>query len=95
MNNLNFYDLSESVEDSGVVVRYKNFFVTAEFCTGPYGEYFTGSVYGTDCDLEEIDIFNADLILRSEMKDRFDSEGEALMAAFILIERGRCGEVLE
>ena len=95
MKNFNFYDLSESIEGDGIVVRYKNFFVVAEFYTGPFGEYFTSSVYGTDRDLEEIDVFNDDLVLRSEIKDHFDSEGTALMAAFILIERGRCGEVFE
>ena len=40
MKNFNFYDLSESIEGDGIVVRYKNFFVIAEFYTGSSGEYF-------------------------------------------------------
>ena len=75
--------------DTGVVIRYKGFVLVAEFVNGPSGEWFEVSVWqpvetedeaGTDfmyLPLENITEWEG---------QRFDTEGEALMAGMQFIE---------
>lgn len=96
MKTINYFSLKMDLDGEGIVTIYKNFVVTAEFFTGPSGEYFMSRVYRSVDDLEQFDLVDARLELASEKwADRLSTEGEALMAAFMLIERGRCGEVID
>lgn len=82
-----YLSLKERLEDDGgVVVQYKDFVVTAEWCTGPRGEWFTCSVYGLLDDPEEFDIdfFHCRLSAMAEDEGEYETEGEALAAAFRL-----------
>lgn len=92
----NYLNLRIEMDGEGVVIVYKTFVVVAEFFAGPHGEYFKYRVYRPVDDLEQFPIIEARLELCSDrfpFSDSFDTEGEALMAAFIAIERGRFGEV--
>ncbi len=85
----NYFDtylsLKERLEDDGgVVVQYKDFVVTAEWCTGPRGEWFTCSVYGLLDDPEDVDFFHCRLVAMAEDEGEYETEGEALAAAFRL-----------
>lgn len=89
----NYFHLRVEMDGEGLVVIYKNFVVVSEFLGGPRGECFRFRVYRPVDDLSEFDIVDARLELCSEKwTDSFNTEGEALMAAFIAIERGRFGE---
>lgn len=97
METINYLSLKSEIDLDGSVIAYKNFVVVSEFFTGPRGEYFHSRVYRPVDDLEDFSIYEARLELCSEKwapgADTYETEGEALMAAFIMIERGRFGEV--
>lgn len=92
----NYFHLRMDMDGEGLVIVYKKFVVVAEFFAGIRGEYFKYWVYRPVDDLDQFDITEARLELCSDLfpfTDPFETEGEALMAAFIAIERGRFGEV--
>ena len=97
MGSINYLSLKCDLDLEGSVVAYKNFVVVSEFFTGPHGEYFQARVYRPVDDLEEFSIYEARLEPCTEKwapgADTYETEGEALMAAFVMIERGRFGEV--
>ena len=97
MKTINFLSLKCELDSDGSVIAYKNFVVTSEFLTGPRGEFFHARVYRPVDDLEDFSIYEARLEPCTEKwapgADTYETEGEALMAAFIMIERGRFGEV--
>lgn len=94
MGSINYLSLKCDLDLDGSVVAYKNFVVVSEFFTGPHGEYFQARVYRPVDDLEEFSIYEARLEICSEnWTADFETEGEALMAAFSMIESGRFGEV--
>lgn len=94
METINYLSLKSQIDLDGSVIAYKNFVVVSEFFTGPRGEYFQSRVYRPVDDLENFSIYEARLELCSDnWTADFETEGEALMAAFTMIERGRFGEV--
>lgn len=94
METINYLSLKSQIDLDGSVIAYKNFVVVSEFFTGPRGEYFQSRVYRPVDDLEDFSIYEARLEVCSEnWTADFETEGEALMAAFTMIERGRFGEV--
>lgn len=91
---INYVSLKCELSDDGSVIVYKNFVVVSEFFTGPNGECFQSRIYRPVDDLEDFSIYEARLELCSKnWTADFETEGEALMAAFTMIERGRFGEV--
>lgn len=94
METINYLSLKSQIDLDGSVIAYKNFVVVSEFFTGPRGEYFQSRVYRPVDDLEDFSIYEARLEVCSEnWTADFETEGEALMAAFTAIESGRFGEV--
>ena len=77
-----YFTLKERLE--GDVIQYKDFVVTAEWCTGPRGEWFTCSVYGLLDDPEDVEFFHCRLVAMAEDEGEYETEGEALAAAFRL-----------
>lgn len=91
-NSFNYFDLKMSLDGSGIVTIYKTFVVSAEFFSGPHGEWFESRVFAPVDDLEEFDLVDARLEERTCWENcRFDTEGEALMGAFQCIDAGQCG----
>lgn len=78
-----YLSLKASLDD-GLVVHYKDFVVTAEWRTGPRGEWFTCSVYGLLDDPEDVDYVHCRLSAMAEDEGEYETEGEALAAAFRL-----------
>lgn len=94
METINYLSLKSQIDLDGSVIAYKNFVVVSEFFAGPRGEYFQSRVYRPVDDLEDFSIYEARLEVCSEnWTADFETEGEALMAAFTAIEGGRFGEV--
>lgn len=92
----NYFHLRMEMDGEGLVIVYKKFVVVAEFFAGPHGEYFNYRVYRPVDDLDQFDITEARLELCTELfpfTDPFETEGEALMAAFKMIDRGYFWEV--
>ena len=82
-----YLSLKERLDtDGGVVVQYKEFVAVAEFFTGPNGEGFDYSVYGLLDDAEEYDFFHCRVEAMVENEGHYETEGEALAAAFHAID---------
>lgn len=81
--------LKTEVDMDGVVIRYKDFVIVAEFLTGPSGEWFATNVYRPIETEEETgeDFMNLRLENVTEWGGRrYGTEGEALRDGMDFIE---------
>lgn len=93
----NMMNLKIEMDMDGVVVRYKNHVIVAEFLTGPEGEYFTAAIWAPVETEEETGLEFHELRLENvtpwepDCPDvHFATEGEALFAAMQAVEGGEC-----
>lgn len=79
-----YLSLKETTDEN--VILYKDFVVTTEFATGPRGEWHEFTVWGMIDDPAEFDFIECRLEPLEEGVGEYETEGEALAAAFHLIE---------
>lgn len=85
--------LKIEVDMEGVVIRYKDFVIVAEFLCGPGSGYFTARIWAPVETEDETDLPFHDLRLENITPwepgcpgARWDTEGEALLAAMQEVE---------
>lgn len=89
MKTMTMLKLKDALDMDGTVVRYKDYVVAAEFFAGPAGEWFEVTAWQPIESEEEtgIEFHNLRLENITEWQgERFDTEGEALMGAFLYLE---------
>ena len=88
--NTTYLKLKDQLDMDGTVTRYKDFVAVTEYMAGPNGDYFRAELWQpieTEDETGE-DFYNLRLENASEgLKERFETEGEALAAVFTEIER--------
>lgn len=89
MEFMTMLKLKIKLDMDGTVVRYKDFVVATEFVAGPAGEWFEVTAWRPIESEEETGIDFHDLRLENITEwygEHFDTEGEAMMAAFTYLE---------
>lgn len=93
----NMLGLKIEIDMDGVVVRYKNHVIVAEFVSGPEGEHFTAAIWAPVETVEETGLEFHELRLENVtpwdpycIDACFDTDGEALFAAMQAVNGGDC-----